>query len=164
MYNTSDLNLCIQRAIMTPTRKKRLMAVILILLGVGIASALMLTAFKENLLFFKSPSEILAGDYPKERNFRVGGMVKKGSIVKSTTSLDVEFEVTDYVKDVTVKYTGLLPDLFRDDQGMIAIGRLDNTGVFQAEEILAKHDEKYMPPEVAALMKDKKKYQTEETQ
>lgn len=149
---------------MTPTRKKRLMAVILILLGVGIASALMLTAFKENLLFFKSPTEILAGDYPKERNFRVGGMVKKGSIVKSTTSLEVEFEVTDYVKDVTVKYTGLLPDLFRDDQGMIAIGRLDNTGVFQAEEILAKHDEKYMPPEVAALMKDKKKYQTEETQ
>ena len=91
-------------------------------------------------------------------------MVKKGSIVKSTTSLEVEFEVTDYVKDVTVKYTGLLPDLFRDDQGMIAIGRLDNTGVFQAEEILAKHDEKYMPPEVASLMKDKKQYQKEESE
>jgi cytochrome c-type biogenesis protein CcmE len=149
---------------MTPTRKKRLMAVILILLGVSIASAFMLTAFKENILFFKSPSEILAGDYPKARNFRVGGMVKEGSIVKSTTSLEVEFEVTDYEKDVTVKYTGLLPDLFREDQGMIAIGRLDSEGIFQAEEILAKHDEKYMPPEVASLMKDKKKYQTEETQ
>jgi cytochrome c-type biogenesis protein CcmE len=149
---------------MTPTRKKRLMAVILILLGVSIASAFMLTAFKENILFFKSPSEILAGDYPKARNFRVGGMVKKDSIVKSTTSLEIEFEVTDYEKDVTVKYTGLLPDLFREDQGMIAIGRLDSDGIFQAEEILAKHDEKYMPPEVASLMKGKKKYQTEETQ
>jgi cytochrome c-type biogenesis protein CcmE len=149
---------------MTPTRKKRLMAVILILLGVSIASALMLTAFKENLLFFKSPTEILAGDYPKARNFRVGGMVKKGSIVKSTTSLEVKFDVTDYEKDVTVKYTGLLPDLFREDQGMIAIGQLDSDGIFQAEEILAKHDEKYMPPEVASLMKDKKQYQKEESE
>ncbi len=140
---------------MTPTRKKRLMAVVLILVGVGIATALFLTAFKENLLFYKSPSEVLQGDYPKARNFRIGGMVKKGSIIKSTTSLDVEFLVTDYSKDVKVNYTGLLPDLFRDDQGMIAIGQLDNKGVFQAEEILAKHDENYMPPEVAASMKEK---------
>lgn len=140
---------------MTPTRKKRLMAVILILMGVGIASALILTAFKENILFYKSPSEILQGDYPKARNFRVGGMVKPGSIVKSTTSLDVEFLVTDYAKDIKVHYSGLLPDLFRDDQGMIAIGQLDKEGVFQAEEILAKHDENYMPPEVAASLKNK---------
>ena len=148
---------------MTPTRKKRLMAVILILLGVGIASALILTAFKENILFYKSPSEIMSGDYPKARNFRVGGMVKKGSIVKSSTSLDVEFLVTDYAKDIKVKYTGLLPDLFRDDQGMIAIGQLDNDGVFQAEEILAKHDENYMPPEVAASLKERKIDSIEET-
>lgn len=141
---------------MTPTRKKRLMAVILILLGVGIASALILTAFKENILFYKSPSEVSQGDYPKAKNFRIGGMVKIGSIVKSTTSLDVEFWVTDYAKDVKVHYTGLLPDLFRDDQGMIAIGKLDKDGVFQAEEILAKHDENYMPPEVAASLKEKK--------
>jgi len=140
---------------MTPTRKKRLMAVVLILIGVGIATVLFLTAFKENILFYKSPTEVLQGDYPKARNFRIGGMVKKGSIVKSTTSLDVEFYVTDYAKDVMVKYTGLLPDLFRDDQGMIAIGQLDKNGVFQAEEILAKHDENYMPPEVAASMKEK---------
>lgn len=140
---------------MTPTRKKRLMAVILILMGVGIASALILTAFKENILFYKSPSEIIQGDYPKARNFRVGGMVKPGSIVKSTTSLDVEFLVTDYAKDIKVHYSGLLPDLFRDDQGMIAIGQLDKEGVFQAEEILAKHDENYMPPEVAASLKNK---------
>ena len=148
---------------MTPTRKKRLMAIVMILLGVGIATALFLTAFKENILFYKSPTEVLAGDYPKARNFRIGGMVKKGSIVKSTTSLDVVFDVTDYAKDVTVKYTGLLPDLFRDDQGMIAIGQLDNQGIFQAEEILAKHDENYMPPEVAASLKDKHKYQQKET-
>ena len=130
------------------------MAVTLILLGVGIASALILTAFKENLLFYKSPSEIMSGDYPKARNFRVGGMVKKASIVKSTTSLDVEFNVTDYAKDIKVQYTGLLPDLFRDDQGMIAIGQMDQNGVFQADELLAKHDENYMPPEVAASLKE----------
>ncbi len=140
---------------MTPTRKKRLLAVVLILIGVGIATAVFLTAFKENILFYKSPTEVLQGDYPKARNFRIGGMVKKGTINKSTTSLDVEFLVTDYAKDVKVQYTGLLPDLFRDDQGMIAIGQLDKNGVFQAEEILAKHDENYMPPEVAASMKEK---------
>ena len=147
---------------MTPTRKKRLMAIILILLGVGIASALILTAFEENILFYKSPSEIMSGDYPKARIFRVGGMVKKGSIVKSSTSLEVEFLVTDYAKDIKVKYTGLLPDLFRDDQGTIAIGQLDKDGVFQAEEILAKHDENYMPPEVAASLKERKIESTEE--
>lgn len=141
---------------MTPTRKKRLMAVVLILIGVGIATALFLTAFKENILFYKSPSEVLAGDYPKARNFRVGGMVKKGSIVKSTDSLDIEFMVTDYAHDIKVQYSGILPDLFRDDQGMIAIGQLDKNGVFQAEEILAKHDENYMPPEVAASLKENK--------
>jgi len=89
---------------MTPTRKKRLMAVVLILMGVGIATALILTAFKENILFYKSPTEIIQGDYPKARNFRVGGMVKPGSIIKSETSLDVEFFVTDYAKDIKVQY------------------------------------------------------------
>ena len=140
---------------MTPTRKKRLLAILLILIGVGIAVTLFLTAFNENILFYKSPSEVLAGDYPQARNFRIGGMVKKGSINKSTTSLEVNFVVTDYAQDIKVHYTGLLPDLFRDDQGMIAIGQLDGNGIFQAEEILAKHDENYMPPEVAASMKDK---------
>ncbi len=143
---------------MTPTRKKRLLAVVLILIGVGIASAIFLTAFKENILFYKSPSEIASGDYPKARNFRVGGMVKKGSIIKSTSSLEVKFMVTDYGKDIEIHYTGLLPDLFRDDQGVIAIGKLADSGVFMAEEILAKHDENYMPPEVAASLKDKKDY------
>ena len=133
------------------------MAVILILLGVGIAAALMLTAFKDNIQFYKSPTEIAAGDFPKQRTFRAGGMVKTGSIVKSTDSLDVKFAVTDYGKDLEVQYTGLLPDLFRDDQGVIVTGKLDETGVFQAEEILAKHDENYMPPEVAESLKKQHK-------
>jgi len=109
------------------------------------------------MLFYKSPSEVLAGDYPKARNFRIGGMVKIGSIVKSTTSLDVEFYVTDYAKDIKIKHNGLLPDLFRDDQGMIAIGKLDNDGVFQAEEILAKHDENYMSPRGGCIFASKTK-------
>ena len=142
---------------MTPTRKKRLLALSVILLGVAIATALILTAFKENILHYKSPTEVHNGDYPKEgRNFRIGGMVKKGSIVKSTTSLDVDFVVTDYAKDIAIKYTGLLPDLFRDDQGVVAIGNLDKNNVFHAEEILAKHDENYMPPEVADSLKKAK--------
>lgn len=140
---------------MTPTRKKRLMAIILVLIGFSIATTLFLTAIDENLQFYKSPSEVIKGDYPKIRSFRLGGMVKKDSIVKSTTSLDVDFMVTDYAQDVKIHYTGLLPDLFRDDQGMIATGKMDNVGVFQAEEILAKHDENYMPPEVAASLKNK---------
>ncbi len=140
---------------MTPTRKKRLLAVLLILIGVGIASALFLTAMSDNINLYKSPSDIAQGNYEEGRTFRIGGMVKKGSIVKSTTSLEVDFLVTDYAKDVKVHYTGLLPDLFRDDQGMVATGKLDAQGVFQAEEILAKHDENYMPPEVASSLKEK---------
>jgi cytochrome c-type biogenesis protein CcmE len=142
---------------MTPTRKKRLMAVILILLGVGIAAALMLTAFKDNIQFYKSPTEIADGDYPKLRTFRAGGMVKTGSIKKSTDSLDVQFLVTDYGKDLEIHYTGLLPDLFRDDQGVIVTGKMNDAGIFQAEEILAKHDENYMPPEVADSLKKQHK-------
>ena len=101
-----------------------------VLIGFGIATALFLTAIEDNIQFYKSPSEVVIGDYPKARSFRLGGMVKKGSIVKSTTSLDVNFIVTDYAEDVKVHYTGLLPDLFRDDQGMIATGKMDDAGVF----------------------------------
>jgi len=140
---------------MTPTRKKRLLAILLILIGVGIATALFLTAMSENINLYKSPSDISVGNYEQGRTFRLGGMVKKGSIIKSTTSLDVNFKVTDYAKDLDVHYTGLLPDLFRDDQGMVATGKLDDKGIFQAEEILAKHDENYMPPEVTSSLKEK---------
>ena len=123
---------------MTPTRKKRLMAVVLILIGVGIATTIFLTALGDNINLYKAPTDIDKGDFEFGRNIRIGGMVKKGSIIKSSNSLDVDFVVTDFAKDVKVHYTGILPDLFRDNQGMVATGKLDENCVFQAEEILAK--------------------------
>ncbi len=140
---------------MTPKRKKRLMITLLILLGVAAATALMMSAFRENILYYKSPSDIAAGNYPKERNFRIGGMVKEGTFHKAGDSLKVDFVITDYGKEVPVHYEGILPDLFREGQGVIAIGRMQPDGRFMAEEILAKHDENYMPPEVAASLKEK---------
>lgn len=140
---------------MTPKRKKRLMITLLILLGVTAATALMTTAFRENILYYKSPSDIAAGNFPDQRNFRVGGMVKEGSFHKADDSLAVRFVVTDYAEDVPVYYEGILPDLFREGQGIIAIGRMRPDGVFAAEEILAKHDEQYMPPEVAESLHKK---------
>ena len=138
---------------MSPKQKKRMFSLLLIMLGVASAVVLIITALDDNIEFFKNPSEIAQGDYPKNRTFRAGGMVKTGSIKKSQNSLDVEFYVTDYAEDLKIAYTGLLPDLFRDDQGVIAIGTLNDQGVFEADEILAKHDEKYMPPEVADSLK-----------
>jgi len=147
---------------MSPKQKKRLLAVGFILLGVATAAALMLTALNDNLEFYKSPTEISQGDYPKNRVFRAGGMVKDGSIKKSQDSLDVEFVVTDYANDLTIQYNGLLPDLFRDEQGIIVTGQLNETGIFIAETVLAKHDENYMPPEVADSLKKKPKYNNTE--
>ena len=141
---------------MTPTRKKRLFAVLLILIGVGTATAVFLTALGDNINLYKSPSDIDSGNFEFNRNFRIGGMVKTGSIIKSSNSLDVDFLVTDFAKDVRIHYSGILPDLFRDNQGMVATGQLDKDCVFQAEEILAKHDENYMPPEVASSLKNEK--------
>ncbi len=134
---------------MTPTRKKRLTVVLLILMGVGIAAAIAMTALQENLLYFVSPSDVAANKMPAGRQFRLGGLVKDGSVVRSSDSLEIHFEVTDGPKDVAVVFNDILPDLFREGQGIIAIGALDDAGVFQADEVLAKHDEKYMPPEVA---------------
>lgn len=141
---------------MSPKQKKRLLAVGLILLGVAISATLMISALGDNLEFYKSPSEIVKGDYPKNRTFRAGGMVKAGSIIKSENSLDVEFIVTDYQSDLKITHNGLLPDLFRDEQGIVAIGMIDKNGIFVADTILAKHDENYMPPEVADSLKQKK--------
>ncbi len=143
---------------MTPTRKKRLMLIVMVFLGVALATAIFLTAFKENIMFFKSPTEINAGDFPKQRNFRIGGMVKDQSLQRANDSLQVSFVVTDHAHDVTVTYQGILPDLFREGQGVVAIGQMNNDGVFHAEEVLAKHDENYMPPEAAAAVEAAKKY------
>jgi cytochrome c-type biogenesis protein CcmE len=126
-----------------------MMLVGLILLGVGSAVTFALTAFQENLLYFYSPSEVSAGKAPLDRVFRVGGMVTEGSYNRPAGSLEARFVLTDYASNVTVRYTGVLPDLFREGQGIIARGRMNPDGTFVAEEVLAKHDENYMPPEVA---------------
>ncbi|HKE93108.1 MAG TPA: cytochrome c maturation protein CcmE [Povalibacter sp.] len=130
-------------------RQKRMLWVALMLAGVGTAAAFALNAFQDNLLYFYSPSDVSAGKAPQGRTFRVGGMVTEGSFHRPSGSLEATFVVTDFVHDVTVRYSGVLPDLFREGQGVIARGRLGPDGNFVAEEVLAKHDEKYMPPDVA---------------
>lgn len=134
---------------MTPTRRRRLMLVGLLLLGLSAATALMLTAFSENLLYFYAPSEVAAGDVPPDTRFRVGGLVKSGSVSRAEDGLTVRFVLEDCTAGVPVRYKGILPDLFREGQGIVAYGRLDEEGRFIADEVLAKHDENYMPKEVA---------------
>lgn len=137
---------------MTP-RRRRMMLVGLILLGVGGAVAFALTAFQDNLLYYYTPTDISAGKAPADRVFRAGGMVPEGSIKRESGSLEVRFVMTDYQHDLPVSYTGVLPDLFRGGQGVIARGRLGPNGLFVAEEVLAKHDENYMPPAVAESLR-----------
>ncbi len=137
---------------MTP-RRRRMTMVIMLVVGVGIAAALAFTAFQQNLLYFIDPSEVVQGKAPVNRSFRLGGMVKEGSYQVLEDGLTRRFEVTDYEESVTIMYTGILPDLFREGQGIIANGKLNQQGVFIASEVLAKHDEEYMPPEVAASLK-----------
>jgi len=137
---------------MTP-RQKRMTLVLGIVAGVSVAAWLGMQAFRANVMFFFDPSQIVAGEAPAGERFRLGGMVEKGSVVKTAGTLDIQFLVTDYKHTVAVKYSGILPDLFREGQGVVAHGRLKD-GTFVADEILAKHDEKYMPPEVARSLKD----------
>jgi cytochrome c-type biogenesis protein CcmE len=134
---------------MTPRRKKRLLLVLALVVGVGSAVALALSAFRENLLYFYSPSQVLAGEAPSNHHIRLGGLVQNGSVARQADGLTVHFALTDTVETVTVTYTGILPDLFREGQGIVATGRLNGQGVFEADQVLAKHDENYMPPEVA---------------
>jgi cytochrome c-type biogenesis protein CcmE len=121
-------------------------------LGAGTATALMLKAFQENLLYFYSPLQVKNGEAPVNRSFRIGGLVVAGSVQRDQNSLLIKFDLTDTVENVTVNYDGILPDLFREGQGIVANGQLGPEGVFQATEVLAKHDENYMPPEVAAAI------------
>ena len=130
-------------------RQQRMLAVGLAAVGVVIATALTLQAMKDNMMFFIDISDVVAGEYPENRNFRIGGLVVDGSIERATGSLDVAFRVTDLRCELPVSYTGVLPDLFREGQGVVAHGRLGDQGVFVADTILAKHDENYMAPEVA---------------
>jgi len=138
---------------MRAARKKRLYLVVLVVMGVGIAVALALNAFNQNLMYFYSPSEVMAGEAPPAHPFRLGGLVTDGSLKRMQNGLTVRFDVTDLKKKVSIEYTGILPDLFREGQGIVAHGQLRGDGVFVADEVLAKHDEKYMPPEVAASLK-----------
>ena len=133
---------------MTP-RRKRMVAVAAIVIGVGAATAVALQAFQENIMYFYSPSQISAGEAPTGRSFRLGGLVTTGSLQRTPGSIEINFVVTDNAESIPVKYSGLLPDLFREGQGVIAHGKLGTDGVFVADEVLAKHDENYMPPEVA---------------
>ena len=138
---------------MHPKRKKRLYLIVLMVAGIGIGIGLALNAFNDNLMFFYSPSEVVAGEAPAGHPIRVGGLVTTGSVKRQENGLTVRFDVTDNAEAVTVEYTGILPDLFREGQGIVARGKLDTDGVFVAEEVLAKHDENYMPPEVADSLK-----------
>lgn len=138
---------------MKPLRRQRLILIVLMIFGIGTAVGFALKSFNENLMYFFSTTDVMAGKAPKDALFRLGGMVVKGSVERPGDGLTVRFKLTDFSKEVTVEYTGILPDLFREGQGIVANGKLDNRGVFVAEEVLAKHDENYMPPEVKASLK-----------
>ena len=134
---------------MTPTRKRRLIATLLILAGVGVAATIAFYSLQRNLLYFQSPSEIAEIAMPPGRQFRLGGLVKPGTVDRARDGLSTHFIVTDGPAEIVVQYVGTLPDLFREGQGVIARGALNEEGLFMATEVLAKHDENYMPPEVA---------------
>ena len=128
-------------------RHKRLAAIAVGLVALGAATALVLSAMRENLVFFFTPSQVAANEAPQGRTFRIGGMVEKGSVQRS--GVEVKFLVTDTAKTIPVVYSGALPDLFREGKGVVAQGQLGADGVFRAREVLAKHDENYMPPDAA---------------
>ena len=136
---------------MTP-RRQRMLAVGLAVTGIALAAGLTLRAMKDNMMFFIAVSDVIAGEYPVDRNFRVGGLVVDGSVQREPGSLEMAFRVTDLRCELPVRYTGVLPDLFREGQGVVAHGRIGANGDFEADTILAKHDENYMAPEVAESM------------
>ncbi len=136
---------------MTP-RQKRMTFVAMLIAGVGLFVGLITMALQENINHFYSPSEIHEGKAPIGHNFRIGGLVVTGSVARDPASLKIAFDLTDGAKNYTVNYEGILPDLFREGQGIVATGKIQNN-VFVAEEVLAKHDENYMPPEVADALK-----------
>lgn len=139
---------------MTP-RQRRLALVAGILAGVSVAALLAMRAFEDNVMFFFDPSQVATGEAPVDKRFRLGGMVRPGTVHRTPGSLEMSFVVTDFKRDVPVRYEGVVPDLFRENQGVVAHGRLGQDGTFVADEILAKHDENYMPPEVARAIKEK---------
>ena len=138
------------------TRHKRLVIIVAGVAVLGIALTLIFKAFNSNMVFFFSPSDVQAKQAPDDRVFRLGGLVEEGSLQREDDGLTVHFKVTDNAETIPVIYTGILPDLFREGQGVVAQGKLDANGVFKASEVLAKHDETYMPPEVAEALEKTK--------
>jgi cytochrome c-type biogenesis protein CcmE len=141
------------------SRNKKLLAIGLGVAGLGIIAALVLNAFKENLVFFFTPTQIVSGEAPKGRAFRIGGLVETGSLQRLPDGLTVNFRVTDTAQTVPVTYKGILPDLFKEGKGVVAEGKLGEGGVFAATQVLAKHDENYMPPEAAHAVEQAQKAQ-----
>ena len=139
---------------MTPTRRKRLAIVAAIVLGVGAAATVAFTALNDAMLYFAMPTDVESGTVPTDKPFRLGGLVATGSVERDPDGLEVSFIVTDNRNRVPVAYSGILPDLFREGQGVIAHGKLGPDGVFRATEVLAKHDENYMPPEIARALEE----------
>jgi cytochrome c-type biogenesis protein CcmE len=121
--------------------------------GLGVATALVLNAFQSNLVFFFTPTQVAANEAPKDRPFRIGGLVEAGSVERDKDALTVRFKVTDTARTIPVVFTGILPDLFKEGKGVVAQGRIGADGTFRASEVLAKHDENYMPPEAAEALK-----------
>jgi len=144
---------------MTPARKKRLGLILLMVVGVATGVGFALKSLDQNIMFFFTPSEVISGKAPTDKLFRMGGMVVEGSVHRPGDGLTVKFDLTDNESNVTVQFAGILPDLFREGQGIIANGKLGASGDFVAEEVLAKHDENYMPPELADMHLDKESAQ-----
>ena len=141
------------------SRHKKLMVIVLGLAGLGIAAALILNAFQSNLVLFFSPTQVARGEAPTDRAFRIGGLVESGSVKREADGLTVHFVVTDTAKSMPVLYKGILPDLFKEGKGVVAEGKLGADGLFTASQVLAKHDENYMPPEAAHALEQAAKAQ-----
>jgi len=140
-------------------RHKKLTIIIMSVAALGLSTALVLDAFQSNLVFFFSPSQVAANEAPKGKSFRIGGLVEEGSVKRQSDGITVSFVVTDTAKNIPVVYTGILPDLFKEGKGVVAQGKLSSDGVFRADDVLAKHDENYMPPEAADALEQASKAQ-----
>lgn len=139
---------------MVPARKRKIWMILFIMSILSLASALVLYALRQNISLFYTPTQVASGEAPLKHSIRVGGMVEKNSIIRASEGLQVQFKITDYEKTITVIYKGILPDLFREEQGIVAEGEAIDSQHFRATQVLAKHDANYMPPEVkAALVK-----------
>jgi cytochrome c-type biogenesis protein CcmE len=144
-------------------RTKRTFAIVVGLSSLGLAAFMVLKTFQSNLVFFFSPSEVFAQEAPRDRAFRIGGLVAESSIERDPSKLRIKFEVTDLAHSIPVIYEGLLPDLFQEGKGVVAQGRLDSNGIFVADQVLAKHDENYMPPEAAEALEKAAKIKNQTT-